>query len=58
MKPTEINNPHLKAHADERRLFSEATASAAHESSIKFFLLRTRNPIVDVSKNRHIIREN
>jgi hypothetical protein len=38
-EPAQIGNPHLKAHADERRLFREATASAARELGIDSIFL-------------------
>jgi hypothetical protein len=42
-EPAHIGNPHLKAHADERRLFREATASAMRELGIEsLFLVKTQ----------------
>ena len=41
-EPAQIGNPHLKAHAEERRLFREATASAARDLGIdSIFLVET-----------------
>src|SRR5262245_49343135 len=41
-EPAQIGNPHLQAHADERRLLREAVASAARSHGIEsLFLIRT-----------------
>jgi len=41
-EPAQIGNPHLQAHADERRLLREAVASAARDHGIEsLFLIRS-----------------
>jgi hypothetical protein len=37
-EPSSIANPHLQAHADERRLFREVTAAAARECGVRSIL--------------------
>ncbi len=43
--PQEIDNSHLRAHADERRLFRESIASAARDLGIASEILLDRDPV-------------